>query len=102
MSELASDMIRETLLYSGQVQGVGFRHTTATLARNYAVAGYVQNLSDGRVRLVAEGAADEVQAFVDDLQETMTSYIQGVDSHLSVGTGEYGRPGPDGAFRIKL
>jgi len=38
----------ETVHYSGQVQGVGFRYTTLLLARGYDVSGSVQNLADAR------------------------------------------------------
>ena len=54
---------RLRILYSGRVQGVGFRHTVRSLATGYDVTGLVRNLSDGRVELVAEGAKPEVEAF---------------------------------------
>ena len=41
--------------YQGRVQGVGFRYAVRSLARRFAVDGFVRNLSDGRVELVAEG-----------------------------------------------
>ena len=43
------------VLFQGHVQGVGFRYATHGLAQRFAVAGYVRNLADGRVELVAEG-----------------------------------------------
>src|SRR5262249_24196810 len=46
---------RATVHYSGHVQGVGFRYAARSIAGKYAVTGFVQNLSDGRVRLVVEG-----------------------------------------------
>jgi acylphosphatase len=95
-------MIRETIHYSGRVQGVGFRHTTATLARAYPVTGYVQNLADGRVKLVAEGDAADVEAFVDAVQDAMGGHIADVVSARSVGSGEFGAPGEPGSFRVKL
>lgn len=95
-------MIRETIHYSGQVQGVGFRHTAATLARSAAVTGYVTNLSDGRVRLVVEGEPAAVQPFVDAVQDALAPHINDVTSARSLGTGEFGRPGDDGAFRIQF
>jgi acylphosphatase len=95
-------MIRETVHYTGRVQGVGFRHTTATLARGHAVAGYVRNLPDGRVKLVAEGPAEAVVALVDAVQSAMAGNIQTVESARSLGTGEFGSPGDDAAFRIRL
>ncbi|MEQ2005928.1 MAG: acylphosphatase [Limisphaerales bacterium] len=54
---------RVQLVYSGRVQGVGFRHTVSHVAAGYAVTGTVRNLPDGRVELVAEGARDELEAF---------------------------------------
>jgi acylphosphatase len=52
------------VFYSGDVQGVGFRATAEGIARDYPVTGWVKNLGDGRVQLVAEGPADAVQAFL--------------------------------------
>ena len=51
------------IIYSGHVQGVGFRYTTKTVAAGFEVAGTVRNLPDGRVELVAEGAQAELEAF---------------------------------------
>jgi acylphosphatase len=50
--------------YAGRVQGVGFRYTAQSLARGYCVAGFVRNLPTGEVELVAEGPADQVDAFL--------------------------------------
>ncbi len=54
---------RMQVLYSGHVQGVGFRYTVKSVATGYEVTGTVRNLPDGRVELVAEGAEDELQQF---------------------------------------
>lgn len=51
------------ILYSGHVQGVGFRYTVKQVATGFEVAGTVRNLPDGRVELVAEGSVDELKAF---------------------------------------
>jgi len=51
------------VLYSGRVQGVGFRYTTKTVATGFDVTGTVRNLPDGRVELVAEGMQEELEAF---------------------------------------
>ena len=95
-------MIRETIHYAGRVQGVGFRYTTAGLAKEFVVAGTVQNLPDGRVKLVVEGDSEQVAGLVDALQEAMSGHIVSVESRRSVGTGEFGDPGEPRAFRIVL
>jgi acylphosphatase len=51
------------VLYSGRVQGVGFRYTTKTVAAGFEITGTVRNLSDGRVELVAEGSRTELEEF---------------------------------------
>lgn len=58
-------MSREQLriLYSGTVQGVGFRYTVKRLVAGFEVSGTLRNLPDGQVELVAEGERAELQAF---------------------------------------
>lgn len=58
------------ILYSGKVQGVGFRYTTKNVALGYEVTGEVRNLPDGRVELVAEGGQEELEAFQQGIRES--------------------------------
>jgi acylphosphatase len=51
------------ILYSGNVQGVGFRYTVKSTAAGFEVTGTVRNLPDGRVELAAEGSEEELDAF---------------------------------------
>ena len=59
----ATDRHRLTVVYSGRVQGVGFRYTAKTVATGFAITGTIRNLPDGRVELIAEGHRDELAAF---------------------------------------
>ena len=70
---------RRQVTYSGQVQGVGFRYTTRSIAEGYDVVGYVRNLPDGRVELVAEGTAGELDRFLGELAEQMAGMIRSVE-----------------------
>ncbi|MDO8545325.1 MAG: acylphosphatase [Opitutaceae bacterium] len=74
-----ADVHHETVFFTGHVQGVGFRYSVLQVARGYEVTGFVSNLADGRVQLEAEGARDEVNAFVDALQEKMHGFIRKVE-----------------------
>ncbi len=56
--------ITRRVIYHGRVQGVGFRATTAHLARSFPIAGYVRNLPDGTVELQAQGSSDGVTGFL--------------------------------------
>jgi acylphosphatase len=59
---------RTIVTLSGRVQGVGFRYTVMRIARRHDVAGTVRNLRAGeRVEVDAEGPADVVDAFIDDV-----------------------------------
>jgi acylphosphatase len=49
------------IVYSGQVQGVGFRYTAKRAVAGFEVTGLVRNLPDGRVELVAEGTREELE-----------------------------------------
>src|SRR2546426_1082957 len=63
---MAGKKQRRELHYRGHVQGVGFLYTVRDIARRYEVAGFVRNLPDGRVHLIAEGTADELDALLAD------------------------------------
>lgn len=62
--------------FEGHVQGVGFRYTTSRIAREFEVNGQVENLSDGRVLLEAEGSESEVRAFQAEVADQMESFIR--------------------------
>ena len=52
---------------SGEVQGVGFRFFAQRIASRHQVVGYVRNLADGRVEVLAEGTPEGVEGFKHDL-----------------------------------
>ncbi len=55
---------RVSLFISGTVQGVNFRYHTYEEARRLGVSGWVRNLDDGRVEVLAEGERRRLEALV--------------------------------------
>ncbi len=94
-------MIRQTVYFEGQVQGVGFRYTTSNIAQRFAVAGYVQNLPDGRVLLVAEGQPEDVHAFVDTVCDRMGHHLSGHQVDESQATGQFSLAGDPDVFAVR-
>lgn len=69
-------MIRRDVIYTGRVQGVGFRWTTNHIAKNYDVRGFVENREDGSVYMVAEGTEKDVEEFMIAIAENMGKNIK--------------------------
>lgn len=80
---------RRTYLFSGHVQGVGFRYAAQAIAKHHPVTGYVRNLPDGRVELVMEGDAAEMEKVVSRLKDQMEGHISRVTESESPATGEF-------------
>jgi len=55
---------RSRIIVTGRVQGVFFRASTVQRATALGVSGWVRNLPDGRVEIVAEGASDAVDTLI--------------------------------------
>jgi acylphosphatase len=71
------------------VQGVGFRYTVRQLASQFAVTGFVQNLRDGRVWLVAEGERAELDSFLAAVRVNMAHYINKIEETTVEAAGEF-------------
>ena len=71
---------RVHVYYAGRVQGVGFRMTAEETAQRYGVVGWVKNLRDGRVEIVAEGDEAVLADFLDAIRfGPMKNFIQQAD-----------------------
>jgi acylphosphatase len=76
MGEHTDHQVRWQTLFSGNVQGVGFRYTTTRVAERFKVTGYVRNLPDGRVEVVSEASPDEQERFVKAVESAMQGYVR--------------------------
>ncbi len=93
-------MLRYTITFTGNVQGVGFRYTTQSIARRFAVSGWVRNEPDGSVKCIVEGEQAELDRFIAAIQQAMNGHIQNTGIQISDGTGEFSRGGV-GHFSIR-
>lgn len=64
-----SDIIQKHYFISGRVQGVGYRYFAQKAAKESAICGWVRNLPDLRVELVAQGKKADFENFEQKLRE---------------------------------
>jgi len=57
-------MVRKHILFSGRVQGVGFRYHSSVLAGSCHLSGWVRNLSSGDVEIEIQGKPLDVERFL--------------------------------------
>ncbi len=62
-------MKRYRIYVSGIVQGVGYRYFTFRKAQELGIKGYVMNLNDGRVLVVAEGDENALDKLISSLRQ---------------------------------
>lgn len=81
---------RYHMVVSGEVQGVWYRASTETEATRLGLTGYVRNLPDGRVEVVAEGAQEQLdQLELWCHQGPPRARVQSVELHVQEATGEF-------------
>jgi len=71
--------IARHIFFSGSVQGVGFRFTAMRIAQRWGLGGFVRNCADGRVEMLAQGAADDIERCLEDIAESFAGYIRKTD-----------------------
>ena len=85
---------RVQALFSGRVQGVGFRCTACRIATALDLTGYVRNRPDGDVELVAEGAEQKLAGLLDGIRDSrLNNHIFRERIEWAAATGEYGKFG---------
>lgn len=77
------------VFYSGRVQGIGFRYTALDIARQLKVCGWVSNLDDGRVEIVAESSEDVLNSFLEEINQHFSRYISDANIEWLPASGEF-------------
>jgi acylphosphatase len=69
-------MTAKHIIFIGSVHGVGFRYTARSMANNCRLAGFVRNLPDGSVEMLAQGSSEDVDDCINQIERYFGSYIE--------------------------
>jgi acylphosphatase len=64
------------IIFTGRVQGVGFRFVAFRAANRCQLTGWVRNCDDGSVEMVAQGRPDGIDNCIRDIKESFAGYIR--------------------------
>ena len=85
-------MIRIHIIVEGRVQGVGYRANTRRKAYQLGLTGWVRNLRDGRVEMMAEGGEEMIDRLIQWCYRGPTSaYVSKAIMEKTEATGEFQR-----------
>ncbi len=84
-------MVRAHIHFCGAVQGVGFRYTTVSFAQQLSLTGWVKNLSDGGVEVIAEGSREKIEELLLRLKGQFGSFIRDQHIEWSEDRGEFNK-----------
>jgi acylphosphatase len=92
-------MIRAHIIIEGRVQGVGFRANTRRVAYQHGLKGWVRNLRDGKVEIMAEGEEEMVERLIQWCHRGPTgSYVSRVTVERTDATEEFNSFGIKGTL----
>jgi len=87
---------RAHVIYSGMVQGVGFRWSIQRIADSLGLTGWARNCPDGTVEVVCEGEEKNVNTFFSKVRKEMAQYIRSDQTRWENAQGNFDK------FSIKL
>jgi acylphosphatase len=73
---MQSKMAARQVIFIGRVQGVGFRYTAHRIAHRHQLTGFVRNLPDGTVEMLAQGPAQNIDDCIQDIKEYFGDYLR--------------------------
>ena len=75
-------VIRKHFLFSGRVQGVGFRYQARYAAEPMDITGWVKNLSDGTVEMEAQGRPEDINKMLDAIGKGRWIEIESMEAEI--------------------
>jgi len=87
---MGRDLVRVRVFAGGRVQGVAYRFFAKKYAARLGLTGWVRNLDDGRVEVLAEGPAGPIESFLERLREGPSlARVDSFDVRREPSTGEF-------------
>ena len=87
---MGKDLVRVRVFAGGRVQGVAYRFYAEKCAARLDISGWVRNLMDGQVEVLAEGSADHIEIFLERLKEGPSlARVDSFDVRREPATGEF-------------
>ena len=68
--------IAKHIIFTGDVQGVGFRFTALRIANRYPLTGFIRNTPNGFVEMLAQGSPDDIDNCLRDIKDSLAGYIR--------------------------
>ncbi|HSA94876.1 MAG TPA: acylphosphatase [Acidobacteriota bacterium] len=88
---MEKEIVRVRVFVDGRVQGVAYRFFAEKYASRLGLTGWVRNLPDGRVEVLAEGTSGQIETFLGRLKEGPSlARIDTFDIRRETATGEFG------------
>lgn len=87
---MGRELVRVHVFIDGRVQGVAYRFFAEKQANRLGLTGWVRNLADGRVEVLAEGPAAEIETFLDRLRGGPSlAHVDQLEVRREQATGEF-------------
>ncbi len=75
-SKLKMPQVAKHIIFLGRVQGVGFRFTAHHIANRHQLTGFVRNVPDGSVEMLAQGHPESIDNCIQDIKNSFVGYIR--------------------------
>jgi acylphosphatase len=87
---MGNELVRVRVFAGGRVQGVAYRFFAEKYASRLGVTGWVRNLPDGRVEVLAEGTASQIETFLERLRDGPgLAHVDSFDARREPASGEF-------------
>ena len=68
-------MVQSHIIFSGMVQGVGFRFTVQRYALDFGLKGWVKNLPSGSVEILMQGPKETIEALCQNIEDDFEGHV---------------------------